>query len=103
MITNVIETPVGRFTRKSATLYTHAAVIEAAENPEGGLRVTGNRKGDPALSETYEYKGQTLPGTQRVRYHIVWSRSAYGARKNGENYIWQAARVVGVFDVTDGR
>jgi hypothetical protein len=98
-LTNVINTPFGNFTRKSGTAYGFAAVAEAAVNPEAGLRVTGNRIGDPALSETYEYQGKTHPGTQRVRYHIVWSRTEAGARKNAEGYVWQAARCVGVYPV----
>jgi hypothetical protein len=99
MVKNVIDTPVGIFTRKSATRYGFAAVIEAAVNPEQGLRVTGNRKGDPALSSTYEHNGKTYPGEQRIRYHIVWSRTSAGAWKNGENYVWAKTRVVGVFPV----
>ena len=99
MVTNIITTPFGTFTRKSNTAYAFAAVVEAAENPEQGLRVTGNRKGDPALSSTYESGGKTYPGEQRVRYHIVWSRTEAGARTNGESYVWAKARVVGVYPV----
>jgi hypothetical protein len=97
MVNNVIETPVGTFTRKSNTTYGFAAVVEAAENPEQGLRVTGNRKGDPAPRRT----DPAYPGyeEQRVRYHIVWSRTAAGAQKNGESYVWAKTRVIGVYPV----
>ncbi len=98
MITNSIQTPVGTFTRKSKTAYLFAAVIEAAENPEQGLRLVGNRKGDPELSVAGKF-GTSTYVEPRSRYHIVWSRSAAGAQKNGEGYIWQKARVVGVFPV----
>jgi len=101
MITNTIFTPVGVFTRRSNTRYSFAAVVEAFENPEQGLRVVGNRKGEPALSSTYvDRDGKTWPGEQRTRYHIVWSRTEAGARKNGENYIWAKTRVLGVFPVS---
>jgi hypothetical protein len=46
MTMNTINTPFGTFTRKSGTTYAFAAVVEAAQNPEEGLRVVGNRKGD---------------------------------------------------------
>jgi hypothetical protein len=99
-ITNSIDTPFGTFTRKSDTAYAFAAVAEAAVNPEQGLRVTGNRKGDAALSDPdYLHQGRSYPGEQRVRYHIVWSRTEAGARKNAESYVWQAARCAGVFPV----
>ncbi len=105
MVNNVIETPVGTFTRKSNTTYGFAAVCEAAENPEQGLRVVGGRKGDPALaySETIHYEdgsGSYVATEARVRYHIVWSRTAAGAQKNAESYVWAKTRVVGVFPVT---
>ncbi len=98
MITNIIKTPVGEFTRKSATRYLFAAVIEAAEKPEEGLRVVGNRKGDKDLGKALPYGDKTYI-EPRVRYHIVWSRSAAGAQKNGEGYVWAKARVVGVYPV----
>jgi hypothetical protein len=98
---NSIETPFGTFTRKSDTAYAFAAVAEAAVNPEAGLRLTGNKIGDVALSEpNYDYQGRSYRGQQRARYHIVWSRTEAGARKNAESYIWEAARCVGVFPVT---
>lgn len=97
MVINTIHTPVGTFTRKSATAYAFAAIAEAAKSPEKGLRVVGNRKGDPALSiAANDPNGYP---TERVRYHIVWSRTAAGARSNAESYVWQAARCVGVFPV----
>jgi hypothetical protein len=100
MITNTITTPFGTFTRKSGTTYGFAAVVEAAENPEQGLRVVGNRKGDPALSSTYtDDAGRVWPGEQRVRYHIVWSRTSAGAWKNAEGYVWAKTRCAGVFPV----
>lgn len=99
MITNTIVTPVGTFTRKSQTAYAFAAVAEAAERPERGLRVVGNRKGDPALSGPETEGPWAGYAVNRVRYHIVWSRTEAGARKNAEGYVWQAARCVGVFAV----
>lgn len=96
--TNVATTPVGTFTRKSSTAYAFAAVIEAAENPEQGLRVVGNRKGDPGLTHTANY-GDRSYSSPAVRYHLVWSRTAAGAQKSGEGYVWAKARVVGVFPV----
>jgi hypothetical protein len=102
MVNNVIDTPVGTFTRKSRTTYAYAAVVEAADQPERGLRVVGTRKGDPALSVPETLSNGVSYTTPRVRYHIVWSGSEAGARKNGEGYIWQAARVVGVFPVKNG-
>lgn len=98
MITNVINTPVGTFTRKSSNVYAFAAVVEAAEKPEEGLRVVGGRKGDAGLGMPYEWDGKTYT-EPRVRYHIVWSRTEYGARKNGENYVWAKTRVIGVYPV----
>jgi hypothetical protein len=97
MITNTIKTPFGTFTRKSKTAYSFAAVAEAATSPELGLRVVGNRAGDPGLTrEAYPGAGYKSPA---VRYHIVWSRTAAGARKNAEGYCWAPARCVGVFNV----
>jgi len=97
MVINTIRTPFGTFTRKSSTTYAFAAVAEAAKSPEKGLRVVGNRKGDPALSIP-ENDPHGYP-TDRVRYHIVWSRTEAGARSNAESYVWEAARCVGVFPV----
>lgn len=96
MITNAINTPVGSFIRKSNTTYAFAAVVEAAENPEQGLRVVGNRKGDFTVSCNY---GERTYDEPRVRYHIVWSRTESGARKNGESYVWAKTRVIGVYPV----
>lgn len=90
MHTNTVVTSVGTFVRKSTTVYAFAAVAEAAVNPEQGLRVVGNRKGDPGLGSQWD---------ARVRYHLVWSRTEAGARKNAESYIWAKTRVVGVFPV----
>ena len=99
-ITNSITTPFGTFTRKSDMAYAYAALAEAATEPEKGLRVVGNRKGDAGLSgPPQEWGGRMYPGEQRVRYHIVWSRTGAGARKNAEGYVWQPARCVGVFAV----
>jgi len=100
-ITNVIETPVGRFTRKSDTAYAFAAVVEAAENPEQGLRVVGNRKGDIVHRGTYTRDNGSVVNyeEQRNRYVTVWSRTEAGARKNAEGYCWAKARIVGVFPV----
>lgn len=94
MFKNIIHTPYGTFTRTSRTAYGFAALAEAVEQPERGLRVVGNRKGDPALTDT-----NARYSTARVRYHIVWSRTEAGARKNAEGYVWQPARCVGVFAV----
>jgi len=98
---NTIETPFGTFTRKSDTTYAFAAVAEAAVNPEQGLRVVGNRKGDFTVERSYTNSvGETSTYDEpRVRYHIVWSRTAAGAQKNAESYVWQAARCAGVFPV----
>lgn len=99
MITNTIVTPFGTFTRKSNTTYAFAAVVEAAENPEKGLRVVGGRKGDPSLGETSQGWDGKMYTEPRVRYHIVWSRTEAGARKNGESYVWAKTRVIGVYAV----
>jgi hypothetical protein len=57
----------------------------------------GNRKGDDGLMrEAYPGAGFKSPA---VRYHIVWSRTEAGARKNAEGYVWAPARCVGVFPV----
>ena len=87
---NTVVTPFGTFTRKSDTAYGFAAVVEAAVDPDHGLRVVGNRKGELVTKEGYS----------STRYHVVWSRTAAGAHKNGENYVWAKTRVLGVFPVT---
>jgi hypothetical protein len=94
-MTNTIRTPFGTFTRKSGTAYAFAAVAEAATNPELGLPVVGNRKGD-GLARVRYAGSNPCPA---VRYHIVWSRTEAGARKNAEGYVWFPARCVGVFPV----
>lgn len=100
-LTNTIETPFGTFTRKSGKAYAFAAVAEAAVNPELGLRVVGNCKGDPGMTrEAYPGAGYE---SNAVRYHVVWSMTESGARKNAEGYIWMAARCVGVFPVKVSR
>jgi len=96
-ITNTVFTPVGVFTRKSSTAYAFAAVAEAFDQPELGLPVVGNRKGEPGLGRVRYEGSNPCPA---VRYHIVWSRTEAGARKNAENYVWFKARCIGVFPVS---
>lgn len=95
-----VETPFGTFTRKTNTAYRFAAVAEQRDNPELGVRQVGNSpKHDASLPPRFGQNGTTY---ECQRYHVVWSSTEAGARKNAENYPYDYTRCVGVYPVQEG-